>query len=154
MSSMREWDYDTALERLTSLCVRSEQCESQLRGKMRLHGVGREDADRLIDWLYEHRFLDEERFAGAYARTKMRFAGWGKVKIRLTLASLGIAEGVIRSALDTLDENEYRSILAKRLESVLRQADVTDPLTRQKVFRRMWARGYESALLNELLGDI
>ena len=67
------WSAEKALPYLASLCAKCEQCEEDLRLKMRRHCMEEGDMDSIIAYLYEHKFLDEERYARAYARDKMRF---------------------------------------------------------------------------------
>ena len=55
------WSAEKALPYLASLCAKCEQCEEDLRLKMRRHCMEEGDMDSIIAYLYEHKFLDEER---------------------------------------------------------------------------------------------
>lgn len=139
------------LEKMAALCARSEQCEADLRARMRLKGMSRQDADSIIAYLYEKRFLDIERFAGAYARDKFRYSRWGRIKIRMMLASKQIPSYAVKTALESIDEDEYYGMLLSLVQAGRRGLDLEAPADRQKLLRRLYARGFEPALINEAI---
>ena len=67
---------DNAFLRLATLCARSEQAEGDLRRKLHDWALQPSDADAIIDRLKHERYLDNERYARAYCRDKLRFNGW------------------------------------------------------------------------------
>lgn len=131
---------------MSGLCVKCEQCEADLRAKMRRKGVAPDDADYVIDYLLKHNFLCEQRFVEAYVSDKHKFNGWGRLKIRMMLASKRIDRALIDEALKALDENEYMEILTRILRTKVRGLDLGDAMTRQKLIRSMYGRGFEPAL--------
>lgn len=131
---------------MSGLCVKCEQCEADLRDKMRRKGVAQADADYVIDYLTTHNFLSEERFVEAYVADKHKFNGWGRIKIRMMLASKRIDRNLVNEALEALDEKEYMEILTRILRTKVRGLDLSDSLTRQKLIRSMYGRGFEPAL--------
>lgn len=148
------WTREKALPHMAALCAKCEQCEADLREKMRRHALTGAEADAVIDYLYEHRFLDEERFARAYARDKLRFNGWGRMKIAMMLRSKHIPAHVVKTATGSLPEDEYRDIAGRLVRSAARSQDLTAYADRAKLMRRMYARGFESDLVRELIADM
>lgn len=150
----RPWTRETALSHLADLCARSEQCESDLRQKMRQHAVPLQDADAVIDYLVEHKFIDENRYAFCYVRDKMRFNGWGRMKITMMLRAKRISSPVVKEAVEALDGDEYYAVLLKLLRSAVRGVDLNDYTERMKLLRRLYARGFEPELIKDALDEL
>lgn len=142
-----------ALDRFQALCSRSEQCEHDLREKMKRWGIMSEAADKIIDRLVAERYLDNERYARAFVRDKYRFARWGRIKISASLRLKRIDSATISIALDEeIDETEYETTALKVLRAKL--TSVAEPTTYEglnKLFRHAMSRGYESAMIMKLL---
>ena len=86
---------DNAYLRLTALCARCEQAEGDLRKKLRDWGINSSDSNTIIERLKAERYLDNERYAHAYCRDKLRFNGWGRIKIAYMLKGKGIEQEFI-----------------------------------------------------------
>lgn len=143
---------EKALERLENICARSEQASGELRRKLRQWGIAESKADEIIDSLIDRRFVDDERFAGAFVRDKVRFARWGRRKIRQALYQKGIASETISKALAEIDEDEYESVLAAILSAKARTAyDITTYEGRTQLYRHGLSRGFEPDLVARLL---
>lgn len=141
--------------RLEELCVRSERCTSELREKLRQWAITPEEADKIIADLQRRRFVDDRRFAEAFTRDHYRFNRWGRRKIEVALRAKRIDAEDIMAAFDTIDEDEYFEVLTSLLSELVAAAPKPlDALTRQKIYRRALARGYESSLIAKVLKSI
>ena len=138
------------LQRLAALCARTEQCECDLREKMRRAGLTGADAEKVLARLREGRFLDEGRFARAFAADKVRFAGWGRGKIRMALARKRVPRNLIEEALAGIDRKEYMDALKRAGLAKARSLDLTDYADVQKLYRHMVSRGFETELVGRL----
>lgn len=139
---------EKAVERLESLCARSEQASGELRRKLRQWGISESKADEIIDSLIDRRFVDDERFAGAFVRDKIRFARWGRRKIRQALYQKGIASEIISKVLAEIDEDEYESVLAAILSAKARTTyDIATYEGRTQLYRHGLSRGFEPDLV-------
>ena len=79
------------LERLQRQCARMEYCVSDIRRKALKAMEGDADAaDRIVAALVKDRFVDDRRYAAAFAREKSALQGWGTVKIRFQLRGKGL----------------------------------------------------------------
>jgi regulatory protein len=76
-------------------------------------GVWKRDHDEIIATLIEENYLNEERFAIAYAGGKFRIKGWGRVKIKYELKQKQVSEYCIKKALNQIDETDYVATLTK-----------------------------------------
>lgn len=144
-----------ALARLESLCSRSEHCEYEMRTKLRTWGVGSSDTDKIIESLKANRFVDDARFARAFVNDKYRFAGHGRMKIRLALVAKRVERPIIEEALAEIDEEIYAARLRDiLLAKIRRTADADTYEGRTKIFRFGASRGFEPDLVAAAIRDI
>ena len=89
-------DYKAIKSFLEGLCAKREYCVSDIRRKAldRLEG-DREKAEELVASLIADKFVDDARYASAFAREKASLQGWGPIKIRFQLRAKGISDAVI-----------------------------------------------------------
>jgi len=89
-------EYAKCLARLQRLCSRAEYCSADIYRKALKDLEGDAgDASRVVASLKEDRYVDDARFAAAFAREKASLQGWGPVKIRFQLRGKGISEADI-----------------------------------------------------------
>ena len=136
-------DYDKCLSRLQRLCSKAEYCRSQMYTKALRDLEGDADAaKRVVDSLVADRYVDDARYASAFAREKSSIQGWGPVKIRFQLRSKGISDVDIASGMSEIEEPKA----ARKLESVLAAKYRTlqgDPQCKLKLLKFALSRGYE-----------
>lgn len=138
--------------RMADLCARTEQCSADLREKMRRAGLASDAIERILSALKEQKFLDDSRFARAYARDKSRFAGWGVMKIRQGLAAKRIPAPDIAQGIAAIDRREYIDAFKRAALAKARSLDLTEPTDVQKLYRHLASRGYESTLITKIVG--
>lgn len=139
--------YELALSRAATLCDRCEQCTPDLMAKLLKWGLAATDASRVIDKLVELEYVDDSRFARAYAHDKLRFSGWGRRKIRMGLWAKRIPRELIDAAVESLDDDEYGEVMERILRARLRLMDAAsiDFEYRVKLIRHMAQRGFETS---------
>ncbi len=130
------------LERLQRQCARMEYCVSDVRRKaLKAMEGDAEAAERIVASLVADRFVDDRRYAGAFAREKSSLQGWGPVKIRFQLRGKGIADDVISDALGEIDP-EKASAKLDRLAADRYRLLKGDPQCRLKLLKALLSRGY------------
>ncbi len=140
-------DFETALRKAQSYCAYQERCEHELLLKCREWGLKPSDNAKLIASLYENDFLNEERFAVAYARGKFRIKKWGKVRIRQELLFRQINNEAIKKGLKVIDEEgNYAEVLLKLLQNKLPDYE-GDSQKIQKLAQFAIGRGFEPELV-------
>lgn len=145
---------ENALARAAALCSRCEKAESDIRNKLSSWGISPNDADNITQKLIENRFLDEVRFASAFARDKFNLEGWGRVKIAYQLRMKRISSEAIEEALSHIDENEYISILKIILNAKMNSLASKDPIkAKAAVVRYASSRGFETNLIFKYMPD-
>lgn len=130
------------LERLQRQCARAESCTADVRRKAlkALEGDA-EAADRIVVSLVKDRFVDDARYAAAFAREKSSLQGWGAVKIRFMLRGKGISDEIIAGALQEVDPAKAASKLEKLAADRYRILK-EDPQCRLKLLKTLLSRGY------------
>ena len=104
-----------AKRKAESYCAYQERAQQEVRNKLYEWGLHQEAVENIIVQLIEENFLNEERFAKAYALGKFRMKGWGKIKIKQHLKLKNVSEPLIRLALKTIDIDEYN----KKIEETI-----------------------------------
>lgn len=131
------------LGRLQRLCARAEYCTADIRRKALAALEGdTEAADRIVASLLQDRFVDDARYAAAFAREKAALQGWGPLKIRFQLRGKRVAEDVIDQALAELDPAPAEA----RLQKLAAEKDRSlqgDPQRRLKLIKYLLSRGYD-----------
>ena len=74
---------DILLNKAATYASRCEHCESEVREKLLTWGGSCEEADEIIAYLIEERYIDNQRYANSYVKDKFRFNHWGKYKISI-----------------------------------------------------------------------
>lgn len=143
--------FDNALSRAADLCARCEQCSPDILKKLASWGINASDSAKIIRRLEELNFLDDMRFAKAYAHDKLHFSGWGRRKIRQGLWAKRLPTDIIDHACDDIDEeeDEYRTIALRVMKAKIRQLKEW-PLSREsklKVVKFAMTRGFEYPLI-------
>lgn len=141
-----------ALQKLKHYCAYQERCHSEVQSRLYELGVWKKDHDPIIATLIEENYLNEERFAIAYAGGKFRIKEWGRVKIRYELKQRQVSEYCIKKALKQIDEEEYLSLLNKlakeKYESLKKEQYL---VRRKKTGDYLVGRGFEPALVQLIL---
>lgn len=134
---------EQAYQKLAALYAVSEQCVADIRRKMqRWTIIG--DAEGIIDRLIKERFIDERRFARAFALDKFRYNHWGREMIRMEMKRRLISSADIDYGLSEIPEDEYEAALRHLIEA--KRPTVkgkSEYEVKQKIIRYALGKGYE-----------
>jgi regulatory protein len=145
----------TAYNKAAFLCSRSEKCSSEIQEKLKLWGLSAEESESVIGKLIEEKYLDDERFARAYAKDKFRFNRWGRQKIDFMLQSKRISPEIVKLALEEIENEGYVNELQKLLtdkEKTIKAKDQYDK--RNKLMRFAMGRGFETDQIYKVLKEM
>ena len=104
---------EQAIQKLKHYCGYQERCHSDVKEKLFSLGVRKSLHDEIIATLITEDYLNEERYAIAFAGGKFRVNQWGRVKINYALKQKHISDYCINKALKQLDEETYLATLKK-----------------------------------------
>ena len=142
------------LNRLQAQCARREYCRADVRQKALKALEGDvAGAETVVASLVADQFVDDLRYASAFAREKASLTGWGPGKISYALSAKGIDRDTIRQALEEIDG----AAADRKMETVLRAKWKTlaeDPEGKLKLLKFGLGRGYEYNALQDLVKRI
>ena len=138
-------DKKQALSKCMTLCSRQEHCSSDIKDKLKRWGVSDQESSVILKELINQKYLDDLRFSEAYVKDKLRFNGWGRVKIRYMLSMKKIEKTTIEKALESIDEDLYTEILNNQLQKKQKQlkGETDEWIKNQKLIRYLQAHGFE-----------
>jgi regulatory protein len=152
---MKKLTPQQAREKIQRYCAYQERAHEEVRNKLFQLGVFGTDADEIITTLILEGFLNEERFAKAFAGGKFRLKKWGKLKIENALEKKGISKNCIRYGLKEIDQEDYLDTLKKILEAkaeVLLEENLY--VKRDKLSQYAILKGYEPELVWRFLKEM
>jgi regulatory protein len=122
---------------------------------MKTAGLTEDAEGRIIDRLIREKFIDERRFCRSFVNDKLKFNHWGRMKMSYELKRRSIKPEIYSDALESIDENEYLSVLSGLLKSKKRSVkgrSAQDVF--QKLYRFASSRGFEPSLIVKTLKDL
>ena len=139
------------LTRLQAQCSRREYCSREVYAKAVKALEGDESgAAEIVEALEKDGFVDDGRYAAAFARDKASLQGWGPIKITHMLRAKGIPDALIRQALAEIDSPKAEEKLRRLLEAKRKTLE-GDPAARLKLIRFALSRGYDYDQVSSLL---
>ena len=139
----KEMTEQEAYLRLAALCAQAEHCEQEMRDKMRRWGLDEAAQDKVVERLTKERYIDEERYARAFVKDKIRYNKWGRRKVQQALWMKHISDDIQQQVLDEIDEKEYldvlRPLLKQKRKSIKAESDYE---LNQKLVRFALSRGF------------
>ncbi|MEZ4917754.1 MAG: regulatory protein RecX [Saprospiraceae bacterium] len=142
----KEYTPDEILAKLEHYCAYQERSPKEVRQKLSELGADAEASELIYTILLGDNYLNEERFAMAFAGGKFRVKHWGRHKIRMALRKHGIGNALIEKALSEIDPDQYEATLRRLLEAKRAQVE-GDPRARQKILNYMLQAGFEQDLV-------
>ena len=104
------------LSKLKRYSAYRERCKSEIQTKMYQLNVLLKDQFKLLSILEKEGFVNDERFARLYTRSKFMQNHWGREKIRAMLAQKSIDSSLIEKSFEEIEEESYRNTLTKILQ--------------------------------------
>jgi regulatory protein len=144
-----------ALQKLRHYCAYQERSHAEVVQKLWDLGVRRAEHDEILSTLIEEDYLNEERFAKAFAGGKFRMKEWGKKKIYYALKEKKVSEYNIKTAMKEIDEEAYLETLNKLAEKKYASLKSEQYLVRKKkTIDYLLQKGFEPELINSAVGKL
>ena len=153
---MKEVTEQGAYLQLAQLCARSEHCQHELTEKMRRWGMSDEAQARVMARLVGERYVDDERYARAVVRDKIRYNKWGRRKVEQGLWAKHIDDDIRERVLGEVGDDEYLSVLRPLLQQKRRSVKAdSDYELNQKLVKFALSRGFTYDIIRQCIsGDI
>ncbi len=143
-----------SLAKIQRYCAYQERSHKEVKTKLFDYGLYASQVDEIVSQLITDGFLNEERFAKAYAGGKFRMKKWGKLKIKNELEFLGLTKNCIQRGLKEIESTDYSKTLKALIKK--KSAEVKEEnlfKKRDKVARFVIGKGYEPEMVWEYLRD-
>ena len=146
---------DQVLDKMAKYCAYQERCVKDVKDKLRTFDIAKEEKTKILEYLLDNRFANDERFAKAFVQGKVNQSGWGLNKIRFHLVQKGITMELIDEALGQTDEGTYRQRLIDILKTKAKtvKAD-SDFEKKRKLAAYAMQKGFEGDLVWEVLKEL
>lgn len=146
---------EEVLQKIKNWCAYQERSQHQARQKLFEYRQNADEVENILAELIADNFINEERFAIAFAGGKFRMKHWGKIKIRLELKQHRLSEYCIKKGLRAIDEKEYEKTIQKLLDKKLSLVKGSD---KRKIFYSLSAylisKGFENELVQENISKL
>ncbi len=146
---------DQVLDKMAKYCAYQERCVKDVRDKLKTFEISEEEKAKIIDYLLDNRFVNDERYAKAFVRGKVNQSGWGVNKIRFHLIQKGIDKNIIEEALGQTNEEAYRQRLIEILKTKSKTVKAANDFEKKrKLATYAMQKGFEGSLVWEVLKEI
>jgi regulatory protein len=144
-----------ALVKIRHYCAYQERAHKEVKQKLFEYGLCSDDVDEILSRLITDGFLNEERFAKAFAGGKFRVRKWGRVKIQNELEMLGLTPRCIQRGLSEIDDQDYQKTLSLLIGKKLSETEEENIFRKKdKVARYLIGKGYEPELVWRSIKEI
>ena len=146
---------DQVLDKMAKYCAYQERCVKDVKDKLKTFDIPQEEKTKILDYLLDNRFVNDERFAKSFVRGKVNQSGWGLNKIRFHLVQKGIDKELIDEALGQTDEEVYRQRLIDILKTKAKTVKAAnDYEKKRKLAAYAMQKGFEGNLVWKVLKDL
>ena len=146
---------DQVLDKMAKYCAYQERCLKDVKDKLKTFDIPQEEKTKILDYLLDNRFVNDERFAKIFVQSKSNQNDWGTNKIRYHLIQKGIAKDIIDEVLGQTDEEIYRQRLIEILKTKAKTVKAANDFEKKrKLAAYAMQKGFEGSLVWETLKDL
>ena len=139
-------------KKISLYCSYQERSHKEVLLKISKSNISKNETDKIIAKLITENFLNETRYAIAYARGKFRIKNWGKIKIINKLKQQNISSWNIKKAIDEIDKDEYSksfNLIFNKLN--LKYNYLKKIYRKKKILSILYSKGWEYELIIDSL---
>jgi Uncharacterized protein conserved in bacteria len=137
---------DAILKKVLHYCAYQDRCTQEVRTKLATFDMPDSEKKKMLKLLVDEGYLDDERYASTFVRSKIHLKKWGVNKIKMSLKMKGISEEIINDVLSEIDPEIYKEELIKVLKS--KKINESDPYKKKaKLAQYAMQKGYEPNLV-------
>lgn len=144
-----------ALQKLKHFCGYQERSHHETVQKLYSLGLYKKDVEILLSQLIEENYLNEERYAIAFAGGRFRLKQWGRIKIKYELQQHKVSSYNITKALKEIEETDYLKTLETLATKKWASLKGEQYLNRQaKTTSYLLQKGFENNLISTVIGQL
>jgi regulatory protein len=148
-------DFATAKGKIAKYCAYQERSHLEVEQKLYSFGITSAQVQEVLAWLITENYVNEERYAIAFAGGKFRIKKWGKIKIANRLGQKKISQYSIDKSLSHIDNKDYLDTMEQLIRQKWQSTSVGNVYElRNKVARYVISKGFEPDQVWELIKTI
>ena len=148
----KEMTEQEAYLQLATLCANAEHCQHEMLEKMRKWELPEAVRARVMARLISERYVNDERYARAFVKDKIRYNKWGRRKVQQALWMKRIDDDIQQRVLDDIDDAEYLAVLKPLLKQKAKSIKAENDYERnQKLIRFALGRGFTFDIIRQCL---
>ena len=148
----KEMTEQEAFLQLASLCANAEHCQHEMLEKMRKWELPETVQACVMARLVKERYVDDERYARAFVKDKIRYNTWGRRKVQQALWMKHIEDDIRQRIIDEVDDEMYLSVLKPLLKQKSKSIKAGNDYERnQKLVRFALGRGFTFDIIRQCL---
>jgi regulatory protein len=152
---MPSQDFKKAYQLLSARCSKKETTVNEALKYATKFKLKLVEKHQLINQLKKEKFIDHQRFAKSFVHDRVKFYKWGKLKIKYHLIQKGIEVIFIDDALDTIDKDEYYSLIYEEAKKKHESSGaINDFVSRQKLCKYLNQKGFEGEIVFEIVESL
>ncbi len=125
------------------------KAEKDIRTYLYKKNLEKDEIEEVIEYLNKHSIIDDQRFANAFAESKLRQKKYSINKIIAELKKKGITEEKIKKIeglkTENTDENQN--------DAIKKYIEKNPSLSKEKLIQRLLMRGFKYSSVKEALGS-
>ncbi len=146
--------YPKAVEKALSILRYMDRCEQELRLKLSREEYREDIIDRVIDYVKHYSYLNDERFATAYVKTRKNKKS--KLMIKNELQQKGISNDIIQIVFeveyDTEDEVDAElTAIRKAIDKKSKNPQSLSVEEKQKLIASLYRKGFDLNKIKQLI---
>lgn len=154
-SKAKKTSFKDILLKASSFCAYQERTQQEVRNKLYEQDVDKDLIEEVIVKLIEENFLNEERFAKAYAGGKFRIKRWGRNKIVQELKQKGLSAYCIKKGMEEIDAKDYEDTLQFLIDKKEKEVKEKNVFKRKdKISKYLIRKGYEPELVWDKINEV
>ena len=131
----------SSFTKIRKFCAYQDRSVAEVRTKLKGYLLSEEDIKNNLNELIEEEFLNDERFASNFVKSKLCAKGWGAAKIKFHLKQKGISNEIITNVLNEVEETEWNEQLQQNIEKWKRSNELSHT-TYPKLVRFLSGKGF------------
>jgi regulatory protein len=143
------------LQKIYGYCNYQERCIREVEQKLKTLAVQKKMIPSIINHLQTEGYIDEERYAKAFAGGKFRLNKWGKQKIEFELRIRSIPELMVQEGLNSIDQKDYlqtlKNLMIRKYDEIKSDDDEN---IREKIINFAYGKGYEMENILSLIKEL
>jgi regulatory protein len=152
---MTKDDLGAILRRIQHYCAYQERCNHEVDIKLLAWKVSPAKTKKIKQNLSGEGFINEERYARLFVRSKFHVNKWGRAKIRYELKIRNIPEELILKAMEEIGEEDYLSTIRELILKKLSEINTGKHLSvREKIITFVTGKGFEFDLISIVLKEL